>query len=168
MSRFKLEKLQAKVAHVNLREEKHGEDPVLGADVKLVADVSNDFLGQLSGTLKSALYASDVEATGQLSLVDASEHLPVLRFPQLGPLTWSGDFDAVLTLHGAKKADDVVFEKARINKIALAPKEGGTVELTFRAQVHPGADGAGALAAFLGQSPRVSVAPVDLAGGAVE
>lgn len=164
MSRFTLLKQQAKVAHVNLREEKHGDDPVLGADVKLVADVSNDFLGQLSGTLKSALYASDVEATGQLSLVDAEQHLPVLRYPQLGPLTWAGDFDAALTFHGAKKADDVVFEKAHIGKLSFAPKEGGTVEVTFRAQVHPGADGAGALAALLGQSPKVSVAPADLAG----
>lgn len=170
MSRFNLQNQTAKVAHVNLREEKHGEDPVLGVDVKLVTDLSNDFLGQLSPTLKSALYASDVEATGQLSLVDASQHLPVLRYPQLGPLAWAGEFDAELTFHGAKKADDVVFERARVNKIHLAPKEGGTVEVTFRAQVHPGADGAGALAELLGDTPKVSVQPVDQApvGGSVE
>lgn len=170
MSRFTLQKQSAKVQHVNLREEKHGEDPVLGADVKLVFDASNDFLGQLSPTLKSALYASDVEATGQISLVDAEQHLPVLRYPQLGPLTWAGDFAAELTLHGAKKADDVVFERATIGKISLCPKEGGTVEVTCRAQVHPGPEGAGALAAMLGHTPKVSVQPTDAApsSGAVE
>lgn len=161
MSSFTLKKQSAKVEHINLREEKHGEEPVLGVDVTIVADLPNDFLAQLAPTLKASLYATDVEALGQLSLVEASEHMPVLRYPAMGPISWECAFGAEFVLHGAKKAEDVVFGDAKVKKVSLAPKEGGTVELTFKAQANPGADGAGLLAAFLGRTVKVSVMPRD-------
>ncbi len=44
---FNLEKHTAKIAHINLREERHGDDPVLAVDIKVTADVPNDFLSYL-------------------------------------------------------------------------------------------------------------------------
>lgn len=165
MSSFALKKQSAKVKHINLREEKHGEEPVLGVDVTIVADLPNDFLAQLSATLKPSLYATDVEALGQLSLVEASEHMPVLRYPAMGAIGWDVAFPAEFTLHGQKKAEDVVFGDAKVKQLSLVPKEGGTVEVTFKAQANPGADGTGLLAAFLGRTVKVSVAPQDAAAG---
>lgn len=156
---FKLDKQSAKIAHVNLREEKHGEDPVLACDVKIVADVANDFLTQLSPTLKASLYQAEGEgSSAQPPLIDDGTHLPVLRFPQLGPLKWDAKMPAAsVTLHSRPKVELV----ADVNDLRLEPKEGGTVEITFRCQLEPNPEQVGQLGALLGHTVKVSVAPND-------
>lgn len=97
---FEISKTKGKVAHLNVREEKHGEDPVLACDVKIKADVSNKFLDELSPGLRAALFAK--EGT-QEPLVDGEDHLTVLRFPQLAPQKWTvGMVGGEITLHGAR------------------------------------------------------------------
>ena len=161
---FSLKKQSAEVAHVNLREEKHGEDPVLACDVKVVADVPNTFLSQLSPTLKASLYqAEGVGAELQAPLLEDGTHLPVLRYPQLGTLKWDVKMGgATLVLHGAKKADDVRLA-GEVNELRLVPKEGGTVEITFRLQFIPEPEQVAAVGALLGRQTKVSVLPGDAA-----
>lgn len=162
---FVLKKQVAKVAHVNLREEKHGEEPVLACDVKVTADVPNSFLTQISPTLKSALYQPEGEGAGtQAPLIDDGTHLSVLRFPQLGALKWEVKMaGAEVILHGAKKADDVVLV-GEVNELRMAPKEGGTVEITFRCQFAPIPEQVAAVGALLGHQVKVSVRPGDGSG----
>lgn len=62
--------------------------------------------------------------------------------------------------HGAKKADDLVLG-ANVNEIRLAPKEGGTVEVTMRAQTLPEPGMIARVVEFLGRSAKVSVVPDD-------
>lgn len=157
---FNLKKQKGKVAHLNVREEKHGEDPVLAVDVKIKADVANKFLDELSPGLRAALFAREGGQPGETTDMD-EDHLTVLRFPQLAPLKW--DVSVVggkFTLHGSKKADDLEFE-CHVKEATLACKEGGTVELTFSAAILPTPDESGKLAAFLGKDVRVSVMPVE-------
>lgn len=154
---FALKKQKGKIAHLNVREEKHGDDPVLAVDVKVKADVSNKFLDDLSPGLRSALFAAEGATQPDLD----ADHFTVLRFPQLAPLKW--DVSVVggkLTLHGAKKADDLEFE-CHVKEATLSCKEGGTVELTFQAAVLPTTDEAGLLAGFLGKDVKVSIVPVE-------
>lgn len=156
---FNLKKLKGRVAHLNVREEKHGEDSVLAVDIKIKADVANKFLDELSPGLRSALFAREGEQRGETPDIE-EDHLTVLRFPQLAPLKW--DVSVVggkFTLHGAKKADDLDFE-CHVKEAALSCKEGGTVEMTFSAAVLPTPDESGKLAAMLGKDVRVSVMPV--------
>lgn len=67
---FVLQKIAAVLAHVNLGEEKHGDEEVLRYDLKLDADVGNDFLTQLEPTLKAALYRAEGESGEQAPLID--------------------------------------------------------------------------------------------------
>lgn len=155
---FSLTKTKGKVAHLNVREEKHGEDNVLACDIKIKADVSNKFLDDLSPGLRAALFAK--EGT-QEALVDGEDHLTVLRFPQLAPIKWAvAMVDGEIIMHGGKKADDLSFE-CDVKEATLAPKEGGTVELTFQAAVLPTPEESGAIAALLGRDVKVSVKPVE-------
>ena len=159
---FILEKVSSKIAHVNLREERHGEDPVLACDVKVTADVPNTFLSQLSPTLKASLYQAEGEgADAQAPLLEDGTHLPVLRYPQLGSLKWDVKMmGAAVVLHGAKKADDVVLG-CEVNELRMVPKEGGTVEITFRCQFIPEPEQVAAVGAMRGRQVKVSVRPGD-------
>lgn len=147
---LELKKQTAKVAHLNVREEKHGEESVLAVDVKVQADVANDFLDRLSPGLRQSLYAPDGE-----QLEGVEQPMSILRFPQMKPIDWDAPIVmGELVLHGARKAD--------VKKpLVLACKEGGTVELTFQAAVLPGTDQMGPLSELLGKSTKVSVRSVE-------
>jgi hypothetical protein len=160
---FTLQKVPATLAHVNLGEEMHGDEPVLRFDLKLTADVGNDFLSQLDPTLKAALYRAEGEGSSlQAPLLDDGTHLPVLRFPSMGVIPWEGKMPiARVLLHGARKKDEVTID-GDVDKIRLVPKEGGTVELTFRVQFQPLEEQLGAVPLLLQQKQiKVSVRPND-------
>jgi len=153
---FSLNHQTAKVVHVNLRTEKHGEEEVLACDVRIEADVPNTFLDQFSPQLRPALYMAEGEAPGaQAPLIADETHLPVLRFPFVGPLKLPGIemLGASVAFHSRPK----VAISARVNEVRAACKEGGTVELHFRCQFIPDADQVAKLSALLGREVRVSV-----------
>lgn len=157
---FALKKQKAKVAHLNVREEKHGDDPVLACDVKLEADLGNHFLDELSKGLRAALYRAEGGRAGE-TFDMVADHLPVLRFPQLGKQKWEvGLVGAKLTLHVGKKADDLVFE-CDIKDAALEPLEGGTVTTVFQAAVLPTSEELAKLGEILGHEVKVSLEAVE-------
>jgi hypothetical protein len=150
---FTLTKHPAKITHLNVREEKHGEEDVLALDIKVNADLANEFLDQLSPGLKAAVYDRD---SAGLDLDDG--HLAVLRFPQLAQLGWTSEMSgASFIIHGGRKSDDIEFN-ATINNLRLIPKQGGTVSIIFRAQVLPDPVEVGTLTGYLNQDIKVSVA----------
>lgn len=155
---FAFKKQKAKLSHLNVRTEKHGEDDVLAVDVKLQADVSNKFLDEVSPGLRQALYASD---SAQPDI--EADHLATLRFPQLHPLKLKvaitgGEF----VLHGDSKAADRKFEAA-VKDAVLDCKNGGTVTLTFQVAVQPTPEESGNLAALLGEEVKFSLRAVEQA-----
>lgn len=155
-----LKKQKAKVAHLNVREEKHGDDPVLAVDVKITADLPNTFLDVLGNRMRAAFYVREGEKAGETFDLDA-DHLPVLRFPQLSPLKWKvGIVGGRFVLHGAKKAEDLLFE-ADVKELSLDPKEGGTVAVSFQAAVLPTSEELAKLGELLGHDVKVSLEPVD-------
>lgn len=152
-----LKKAAGKVDHLNLREEKHGEESVAAVDVRVKLDVPNSFLDELSPGLRESLYRAEGE---QLPGVEVP--LSVLRYPQLSPLDWEvlvvgGEF----VLHGAKKADDLLFEGDVKKSLRLACKEGGTVEVSLQVAVLPSPEELGKLSELLGRSVKVSIRPVE-------
>lgn len=154
---FALKKQKGKLAHLNVREEKHGDDPVLANDIKIKLDVGNKFLDELSPGLRQALFTAEGAAQPDLE----ADHLTVLRFPQLAPQKWNvGMVDGEITIHGPSKGEDLAFE-CDVKEATLACKEGGTIELTFQAAVLPTPEESGRLAALLGKEVKVSIKPVE-------
>jgi hypothetical protein len=156
---FTLTAQQCKIAHINFREEKHGDESVTAVDVKVTSDMSNDFLSYLSSTLKGSLYGPPDSSVQGSIIHDNPGYMPRLLYPEMGMIKWSGEMKkAQVCLHGATKKSNLVFD-CDVNKLSFITKEGGTVEVAFRLQVVPEGPVLGKLAAMLGVELKVSIAP---------
>lgn len=131
----------AKLCSINARSEKHGPDELHPAvDLKFQLDAPNTILSHLDGALLSSLYHKS-EAGGQggqqsLDGVDEAVNLPNLRFPFMGTIKWAKEYAGyTLTIeHGLGGASDIQLLDCKVNEFRINPKEGGTVELSFRVQ----------------------------------
>lgn len=161
---FTLDRVNAKIAHINIRTEKHGEDDVKAIDLKLEMKLPNTFLSQLSSTLRWSLYDKPAEP----DLADDKDYLPTLRHPKMGPIKWDdavvgGDF----IIHAPVSKNDLEFT-ADVNSLVLTPEEGGTVQVSMRAQFEPENDEIGKVAAFLGLSTEITITPPEPVDGGSE
>lgn len=155
--KFELKSQNAKLTNINTRHERHGDEEVLAADLKLVANMPATFLDNLSNGLRAALYTTDQD-NPDLPIAD-SQPLTVLRFPQMSPFGWNGEIvNATFTFHGATKKDDMTFV-ADVNKVHIDPEDGGAVAVTFRVQIMPEAKEVGQMLAYLGMVNKISIAP---------
>jgi len=148
---LELETQLVKVMHVNVRNEKHGDEPVLGMDLRCRAMLSNDDLAMFSPTLKSSFYHKDDSVQGDL--VTDKHYLPNLKNPKIGPIKWDGTWEHQLltVMNKVRKEDDIVLTDVRIKKLVFDMKEGGTVFADFTAQAHPDEKTAARVIALLGQ-----------------
>ena len=161
---FELSNQMVKVAHVNLRAEKHGEEDVLACDLKFETKMPNTTLSTLNASLAGCLY----ERGQELDLGD--DHVTKLRFPLIKyPLQWQSEITGgKVTLHAPISEDDLVLF-GDVNELKLSPQDGGTVIVNFRVQFLPDGDQAARIPAMLGKMVEISVEkPVadsdDLAG----
>lgn len=147
------------LVNVNPRTERHGEDPVLAADLKLSFKTSNDILSEFHPSLKSAFYGKQGGSQGEL--VDDPGHLPELRFPQLGRVKWEKQFTGYeLRFHwGASGKDDIVLEDCKVDKFAFDCLDGGSVVFSFRVQAHPDEKQVGRLCALIQSTAMISLIP---------
>lgn len=130
-----------KLCSINARSEKHGPDELHPAvDLKFQLDAANTILSHLDGALLSSLYHKS-EAGGQggqqsLDGVDEAVNLPNLRFPFMGTIKWAKEYAGyTLTIeHGLGGASDIQLLDCKVNDFRINPKEGGTVEISFRVQ----------------------------------
>lgn len=173
---FELSNQAAKLISFSPNAECHGEDRKPVSYLKISANLSNDCLAFFSPSLKSAIYmrndnASNVRAQqpeqGDLvggKPVEAtapSDGLTALRFPALnGPFKWDWEgvgYDIAIPYGVTGKADIAL--KGDIDEFRLNCKEGGTVEVTFRATVHPTEEQNGRLCSLIQSQIEVTVTP---------
>ncbi|SAK63330.1 hypothetical protein AWB80_02853 [Caballeronia pedi] len=129
---------ELRITQVNVRTERHGDDEVLAMDLKCETDLPNMALDRLDDDLRPSLFRTDADP--DLLGKDAG-HMPNLKFPQLGPLTWNGSISPVsLALHIGTKKNEVLLTDAKLNKLRVTPREGGTCGFAWRLQVHPNED----------------------------
>lgn len=132
---------KCKLNSVNVRSEKHGPELVPAVDLKLAIDASNDIMDKFHPDLKASLYfkaAPDDGEQDELEGIEPVTNLPNLKFPRLeGALKWdhSGAGYTLEVDYGLGGDSNLTLYGCEINNFALSPKEGGTVELTFRVQV---------------------------------
>ena len=130
MLRLELSKATATLESVNLRTEKHGQDKVPAADLKISAAQSADVLANFSPTLKNFLFHTE----GTLDLAGGF----ALRDPHLGyPLSRDEEMTGAKVSIGYGVGDPMAFDDAKINTFKLTPMDGGTVVVGFRVQCRP-------------------------------
>lgn len=158
--RFELENANALLVNMNSRLEKHGEDDKLACDLNFEYETANTSLAMFAPALRSCMYLPPDEGV-QGELPVAADYLPRLRFPGLAALKWT-----VGELIGAKLSfafgvkSHLDFAGVKVHKYRLELKEGGSVVISFQAQVHPTEAQAGKLAGlFQGKQVVISVEP---------
>lgn len=124
---------KGKLIDVNPRSEKRGpSDLVPAVDVRLQVDTTNTALAQLDPELCEWLYRQSNQET--LPGLDAVADLTELRFPDLGfPLHWGAEIKGYSLLFdmGITEESGIQLHSAKLHKVTLTAKSGGTVQLAF-------------------------------------
>lgn len=155
---FQLEQQVATLIHMNPRPEKHGEENVPAADLKIEVKDSNALLSMIHPTLRSFLYKAD-ESEGQIEGVEA---LTVLRF---GTLIERLRFDMalkgadVVIGFGLGGVSDIELETVDVDGFSVTLMEGGTVSMTFRVKARPTGEQIKKLYEVMGCQITISVTP---------
>lgn len=126
-----------RITHMNTRIEEHGDQEVKMLDLRIEADLPNTVLDRFSPSLRASLFGTD----GAPELVPDAQHLPHVKNPELGTLAWTGSYSPVsFQLHTDARSskNDVRLKDAKLGKIRLRPKEGGTIGFIWRIQASPG------------------------------
>jgi hypothetical protein len=147
----------AKLRHVNIRGEVHGDKIVPGFDLAIAITVGNDVLDLFAPGLKAALFNGT--AQGTLEGVPGSD-APVLRYAALGPLAWKEESAGyALTVDGGAGVPAIHVPGLKINAFGLKPLDGGSVELDFRCQStgEQTPDTLGALGALVQRQVRIQL-----------
>jgi hypothetical protein len=151
----------AKIAHLNIREEKHGDKSVTAVDVKVVVTMVNDFLNDLSPGLLQSLYQQDRERlpwSGEGA--DPNMRVVQLRHPLLAPFKWTAERTGWLVEFIDDPIAVVVFAKVSISLVEC--KDGGSVVFTLKVQCHPESEDIATLSNWLGSYCKFSMrAPND-------
>lgn len=132
---------KSKLSSVNVRSEKHGKELVPAVDMKITVDSSNSILDKFHPDLKSSFYFKAEVADDEqdeLDGIDPVTDMPNLRFAKLeGPFKYetTGAGYGLEIDFGLGGDSNLRFHNVEVNNFAFACKEGGTVEVSFRAQV---------------------------------
>jgi hypothetical protein len=121
---------------MNTRIEMHGDEEKKMLDLRIEADLPNTVLDLFSASLRPALFSTD----DQPELEPDAQHLPHVKNPELGVLTWGGSFKPVsfhLHTDARSSKNDVKLVDATLGKIRMRPKEGGTITFVWRIQASP-------------------------------
>jgi hypothetical protein len=154
---FELKNQNVKIQHINVRTEKIGPEKMLVADLKINVKETNDVLSEFDPLLKSALYERDLARQGEL--IDDPNHLPNLKFPKMGSISWDSEFsDYDLTLHlGIGGKSDIKLADCKVDRFRFEPQDGGTVDLTFRATIKPLSAQIGRICDFLEKDVEITL-----------
>lgn len=156
--------LKCMLANINARSELHGEERAPAGDLKFEASLPNDVLSQLHPSLKSALYHFDETRGADLADQGSQRQpgfLPHLRFTSLGgPLKWDGEMasaEVLIKVPGSRT--EIALKEVKVNNLQVTPKDGGTVDLSFRVQAHPDEKQFGKLSTLVQAEVEVTVTP---------
>lgn len=161
---LKCEEQEATIASVNVRAEKHGEDPVPACDVGIRFSTGAKVLDSFAKGLRAALY-SDGEPVGQRRVpgTGSGEDGPKLRFNgTLGPLKikkeWPG-YKVGIVWGDLAGSINLQLGDVTVTKITAEPKDGGTCEIAAQLQCHPTKEAYGDLAQLNQREIRLTLTP---------
>jgi hypothetical protein len=130
--------------HLNVRNEKHGDEDATALDLKFSRTAGNDCLDAFHPDLMVALYFRAKEADDQAEIEGVPKVMTNLRFPRMAPLGWALDLTGctVVVEYGIDEASSITLNDCKVNKFKIEPAEGGSVTVAFRVQTSSIPDGA--------------------------
>ena len=156
---FELEKANAKIANVNPRAEKHGEENKLAADIKIELQLHNSALDSFDDKLRKALFRKPGKGEQQ-DLID-KDALTAVQFPRVGEISWDEEFPGYdLEIgSGLGLAEPLFVSDVTLKKFRFGPLEGGSVNVSFNVICHPSADEIGQLCTLIQSDAEITLTP---------
>lgn len=157
---FSLETQKVVLAHLNVRPEKHGDENVGGADLKITFTGSNGLLSEFHPSLRSFMYKA--EESGQETLVPDVEALTVRRFGDLiGTLRLKHELKGATVVigFGLGGSSDIELDTVDVDHFAVEIMEGGSVAASFRVKCNPTGEQVKRLYEVMGGEIDISVTP---------
>lgn len=149
-----------KLANVNPRAEKHGDDTKPALDLKIEAQCPSSVLIHFHPELRQHLFKKD-ENPDLVDQVTEGDGLTLLRYPKMGGIKW--DWEAVgytaTVDYGLGGDSNIVLNDVKIDHFAIEAQNGGSVLLTFRIIAHPDADDVGKLCEFIQRDIELNLVP---------
>lgn len=159
---------EVKLCSMTPRTEKHGDDDVSAVSLGLRITAPNTLLDIVQPGLRDALYKA-VEGQDQLPGVEPAT--PLLRARGIESVKLTACFDGwTLAIdRGIDESDPIKLGGSKIDKFVVDPKEGGSVELTFRVGSSDIDEAeAGWLFGHLGQQIVVTIAAPEVKPAAID
>lgn len=152
----------ATISSVNIRAEKHGEDPVPACDVGITFECGAKVLDSLGKGLRELLYFNEDGKQTRVPGTGNAEDGPKRQFPHLRPLgfdyEWPG-YKAGIVWGDLAGSINIELPDVTVKKIKAAPKDGGTVEVSLQLQCHPRKEMYGDLAQLQQREIELTLAP---------
>ncbi|MFG0231789.1 hypothetical protein [Achromobacter sp. 413638] len=166
---FSITEQTATLAHINVRTERHGEEPAGAADLKISFTDGNGVLSEFHPVLRSFLYKQE-ESPDQAEM-PVGEALTVRRFGDLiEKLRLKHELVGakVLIGFGLGGASDIELDPADVDGFAAEIMEGGSVIITFRVKCHPSGEQVKKLYEVLGNQITITITPAQEKQGSLE
>lgn len=157
---FSITEQTATLAHINVRTERHGDEPAGAADLKIHFTEGNGILSEFHPTLRSMLYKA--EESPEQGEMPVGEALTVRRFGDLiEKIRLKHDLigASVVIGFGLGGSSDIQLDTADVDGFAAEIMEGGSVIITFRIKSHPTGEQIKRLYEVLGSEITISVTP---------
>jgi hypothetical protein len=160
---FSLQNQDVKIANVNFRAEKHGEENVKACDLKIEATMHSSVLDCFDKGLRKTLYRKP-SAGEQSNLPLGDDNLTERKLPRLAPLKWDEDFPGY-ELHivtGLAIDEELKQEDVELSGFVFEAMDGGSVAVTFRASLYPDGRAAGKLFQLIQETVEITLIPPDV------
>jgi hypothetical protein len=156
---FGLDNAPAKIANVNPRAEKHGEDNKLAADIKIELQAHNSILDSFDEKLRKALFRKPGKGEQQ-DMLD-KDQLTAVQFPRVEGVSWQEEFPGydLQISEGMGLAEPLFVSDVMLKKFRFEPLEGGSVNITFNVICHPDADEIGQLCTLIQSDVAITLTP---------
>jgi hypothetical protein len=149
-----------KLANLNPRAEKHGEDTKPALDLKIEATCQSSVLIHFHHELRQHLFKKD-ENPDLVDQVTEGDGLTVLRYPKMGAIKWDweGTGYTAEVDYGLGGESNIVLHDVKIDHFTIEAMNGGSVSLCFRIIAHPDAEDVGKLCEFIQRDIELVLTP---------
>jgi hypothetical protein len=150
-----------KLAHVNLRAEKHGEDTRAALDLKIEATCPSTTLIHFHPELRQHLFKKDENPDLVDQVVDG-DGLTLLRYPKMGAIKWDWEaagYQAQIDYGLGGDSNIDLGEDLKLDHFVIEPLNGGSVGICFRIIAHPDPDDIGKLSEFIQRDIELKLTP---------
>jgi hypothetical protein len=157
---FELQEAPVRLAHLNMRTEKHGEEDVSTLDIKFELVGGNALLDTVAPGLRAALYCAS-KAGDQGDMLASADGLTSLAFPGIEmPLRLAGEYPgyraSIVTGMGLQEPVVITGE---LKKFKVEAVQGGTAKLEFTVSAHPDAEDVSALYEAMNKEVELTLTP---------